>query len=74
MGLAAACLLLGIALVVGCNIPEIRFTLHDHRSPHPLVGAACYLASTGLAYALAFWILTISLLGLSEFAAVFLHF
>lgn len=60
MWLLAVCLLISLTVAIGCNIPEIRFTLESHQV-RPAVGTVAYLTTTAIAYGFALWLLTIIL-------------
>ena len=60
MWLLATCLLIGLTVAIGCNIPEIRLTLEGHQA-RPALGTVAYLTTTTIAYGVALWIFTMFL-------------
>ena len=60
MGLLAACLFIGLTVAIGCNIPEIRYTLESHQT-RPAFATVAYLTTTTIAYGVALWLLTMFL-------------
>jgi hypothetical protein len=67
MAVPVACFILSLLVVVANNIPELRVTLHAHHA-RAYIGAACYIGSAALGYAVILWLLTISLIGLGQMA------
>jgi hypothetical protein len=58
--LLATCLLIGMTVAIGCNIPEIRLTLASHQA-RPAFGTVAYLMTTTIAYGVVLWLLTMFL-------------
>ena len=61
MGVLVVSLLLGLLVVISCNLPEIRYTL-AYRTPRPYVGTVFYLVTAAAGYAVMLSLFTLVLL------------